>query len=73
MPDSVNTILDPEVHEQIFRSGGQSDAKPSALQTPASLVLIYRPTEAPKTEPVRRRALNAIVGVILRCRNTKDR
>ncbi|GFV64616.1 hypothetical protein TNCV_3181121 [Trichonephila clavipes] len=38
----------PDVHEQMFRSGGQSDAKPSVLSSQASLVLIYRPTEEMK-------------------------
>ncbi|GFX77484.1 uncharacterized protein TNCV_1743821 [Trichonephila clavipes] len=33
-----------EVHEQMFRSGGQSEARPQCLSPQASLVLIYRPT-----------------------------
>ncbi|GFW19808.1 hypothetical protein TNCV_3561111 [Trichonephila clavipes] len=38
------------MHEQIFRSGGQSDTKPPVLSFQASLVLIYRPTEEMKAE-----------------------
>ncbi|GFW56804.1 hypothetical protein TNCV_160341 [Trichonephila clavipes] len=45
---SVHVTLGPEVYEQIFRSGGQSDAKPPVLRSQASLVLIYRPTEGMK-------------------------
>ncbi|GFU49989.1 hypothetical protein TNCV_2362671 [Trichonephila clavipes] len=38
-----------EVHEQMSRSGGQSEAKPPQCFSPqASLVLIYRPTEGMK-------------------------
>ncbi|GFT26142.1 hypothetical protein TNCV_1543631 [Trichonephila clavipes] len=40
----VYVTLDPEVHEQMFQSGGQSEAKPPALSSQASLVLIYQPT-----------------------------
>ncbi|GFV83335.1 hypothetical protein TNCV_1900611 [Trichonephila clavipes] len=29
----------------MFRSGGQSDAKPPVFSSQASLILIYRPTE----------------------------
>ncbi|GFX59042.1 hypothetical protein TNCV_3814761 [Trichonephila clavipes] len=32
----------------MFRSDGQSDAKPTVLNSDASLVLIYRPTEGMK-------------------------
>ncbi|GFS90153.1 hypothetical protein TNCV_508141 [Trichonephila clavipes] len=37
--------LGPEVHEKMFQSGGQSDAKTPVLNSQACLVLIYRPTE----------------------------
>ncbi|GFW76665.1 hypothetical protein TNCV_4943821 [Trichonephila clavipes] len=40
--------LGPRVHEQMFRSGGQSDARPPVLSSQASLVLIYQPTEGMK-------------------------
>ncbi|GFW42639.1 hypothetical protein TNCV_257001 [Trichonephila clavipes] len=40
VPNSVPVTLDPEVHEQMFRSGGQPDAKPPVLNSQASLVLI---------------------------------
>ncbi|GFU32190.1 hypothetical protein TNCV_3834111 [Trichonephila clavipes] len=33
-----------EVHEQMFRSGGQSEARPQDLSPKESLVLIYRRT-----------------------------
>ncbi|GFU97146.1 hypothetical protein TNCV_3130411 [Trichonephila clavipes] len=36
--------MGPEVHEQMFRSGSQFDAKPTVLSSQASLVFIYRPT-----------------------------
>ncbi|GFV93604.1 hypothetical protein TNCV_1989161 [Trichonephila clavipes] len=49
MPISVYVTLGPEVHEQMFRSGGQSDAKPPVLSSQASLVFIYRPTEGMKS------------------------
>ncbi|GFS59909.1 HTH_Tnp_Tc3_2 domain-containing protein [Trichonephila clavipes] len=45
---SVCVILDPEVHERMFRSGGQSGTKPPVLSSQASLVLISRPTEGMK-------------------------
>ncbi|GFS88085.1 DUF4817 domain-containing protein [Trichonephila clavipes] len=34
-----------EIHAQMFRLGGQSDANPPVLSPQASLVLIYRPNE----------------------------
>ncbi|GFW31488.1 hypothetical protein TNCV_1288351 [Trichonephila clavipes] len=40
--------MGPEVHGQMFRSGGRSDAKPPVLSSQASLVLIYQPTELMK-------------------------
>ncbi|GFX41049.1 transposable element Tcb2 transposase [Trichonephila clavipes] len=43
MTNSVYATVDPEVHEQIFRLGGQSDVKPPVLSSQASLVLIYQP------------------------------
>ncbi|GFV50206.1 bestrophin homolog [Trichonephila clavipes] len=49
VPISVYLTLDPEVHEQMFRSGGQPDVKPPVLSSQASLVLIYRPTEGMKS------------------------
>ncbi|GFU05969.1 hypothetical protein TNCV_3395191 [Trichonephila clavipes] len=42
--------LGPEVHEQMLRSGGQSDAKPSELSSQARLVLIYRSLKGRKAE-----------------------
>ncbi|GFW59252.1 hypothetical protein TNCV_2781831 [Trichonephila clavipes] len=48
LPILVYVTLGPEVHEQMFRSGGQSDAKPPVLSFQAILVLIYRPTEGMK-------------------------
>ncbi|GFX24435.1 hypothetical protein TNCV_992501 [Trichonephila clavipes] len=45
VPNSVYVDLGPEVHEQIFQSGSQSDAKPPVLSSQASLVLIHRQTE----------------------------
>ncbi|GFW10986.1 hypothetical protein TNCV_4459611 [Trichonephila clavipes] len=33
------------VHDQMFRSSGQYDAKPTTFSSQASLVLIYRPIE----------------------------
>ncbi|GFV24398.1 hypothetical protein TNCV_2005811 [Trichonephila clavipes] len=41
----VFVTLGAEVHKQMFRSGGQSDAKSSLFSSQASLILIYRPTE----------------------------
>ncbi|GFV42479.1 hypothetical protein TNCV_289661 [Trichonephila clavipes] len=35
---SVHVSLDPEVHEQMFRAGGQSDAKPPVLSSQAILL-----------------------------------
>ncbi|GFX99875.1 uncharacterized protein TNCV_259121 [Trichonephila clavipes] len=46
--NSVYATLGPEVHEQMFRSGGQSDTKPPVLSFQASLVLVYPPTEEMK-------------------------
>ncbi|GFS87599.1 hypothetical protein TNCV_2941871 [Trichonephila clavipes] len=43
-PISVFMILDTEVHDQMFRSGGHSDAPEFSSQ--GSLVLNYRPPEA---------------------------
>ncbi|GFT46789.1 hypothetical protein TNCV_1317231 [Trichonephila clavipes] len=40
VPNSVYAPLGPEVHEQMFRSGGQSDVEPPVLSSQASLVLI---------------------------------
>ncbi|GFV55537.1 hypothetical protein TNCV_2573771 [Trichonephila clavipes] len=48
VPNSVYATLDPEVHEQMFRSSGQSDAKHPVLSSQESLVLIYRATEGMK-------------------------
>ncbi|GFX30643.1 hypothetical protein TNCV_4861671 [Trichonephila clavipes] len=48
-PSSLYTWpLSAEGHEQMSRSGGQSDAKPPLSSSQASLVLIYRPTEGMK-------------------------
>ncbi|GFS86024.1 uncharacterized protein TNCV_1220101 [Trichonephila clavipes] len=44
VPISVCMTLGTEVHEQMFLSGGQSDAKPPMFSSQASLVLIYRLT-----------------------------
>ncbi|GFV00341.1 hypothetical protein TNCV_3643191 [Trichonephila clavipes] len=41
-PNSVYATLGSEVHEQMFRSGGQSDAKPPGLNFQASLNLKFR-------------------------------
>ncbi|GFX86803.1 uncharacterized protein TNCV_3750761 [Trichonephila clavipes] len=49
VPISVYITLDPEVHDQMCRSGGQSDAKPPVLSSQASLVLLFRPTEEMKS------------------------
>ncbi|GFV69281.1 hypothetical protein TNCV_1937611, partial [Trichonephila clavipes] len=40
VPNSVCVTLVPEVHEQMFRSGGQSDVKPPVLSSQASLSVI---------------------------------
>ncbi|GFX44280.1 hypothetical protein TNCV_4376681 [Trichonephila clavipes] len=45
VPISVFMMLSTEVHEQIFRFGGQSDAKPPAFSSKASLGLGSRPGE----------------------------
>ncbi|GFY07851.1 hypothetical protein TNCV_4287871 [Trichonephila clavipes] len=37
-----------QVHEQMFRSGGQPEAKPPAFSFQASLVLVYQLTEKMK-------------------------
>ncbi|GFX33058.1 hypothetical protein TNCV_5042261 [Trichonephila clavipes] len=39
LPNSLYLSLDPEVHEQMLRSGGQSDANPPVLSSQASVVL----------------------------------
>ncbi|GFX73519.1 uncharacterized protein TNCV_2342241 [Trichonephila clavipes] len=46
--NSVYVTLGSEVHEQMFRSNGQSDTKPPVLSSQTSLVLIYRPSEGMK-------------------------
>ncbi|GFX90003.1 hypothetical protein TNCV_887011 [Trichonephila clavipes] len=48
VPNSVYATMGSEVHEQMFRSGGQCDAKPPVLSLQKSLVLIYRPPEGMK-------------------------
>ncbi|GFU44464.1 hypothetical protein TNCV_1505921 [Trichonephila clavipes] len=48
VPISVFVTLDAEVHEQMFRSGGQSNVKPSVFSSQTRLVLIYGPTEGLK-------------------------
>ncbi|GFW02411.1 hypothetical protein TNCV_1733261 [Trichonephila clavipes] len=40
--------LGPEVHEQMFRSSGQSEVKHPELSSQASLVLLYPSTEGMK-------------------------
>ncbi|GFT83111.1 hypothetical protein TNCV_629351 [Trichonephila clavipes] len=45
---SVYMTLDAEVHEQIFRSDGESGVKPSDFSPQASLVLFYHPVEGIK-------------------------
>ncbi|GFV33103.1 hypothetical protein TNCV_509421 [Trichonephila clavipes] len=50
------------MHEQVFRLGGQSDAKSPVFGSQASLVLIYRPTEG-----IKGRVSHAQAGS--RCRN----
>ncbi|GFV13600.1 hypothetical protein TNCV_68031 [Trichonephila clavipes] len=45
VPISVFITLGIDVHEQLFRSRGQSDAKSPVFNSQASLVLIYRPTK----------------------------
>ncbi|GFT80491.1 hypothetical protein TNCV_5122251 [Trichonephila clavipes] len=45
VPTSVYVTLGPEMHKQMFWSGGESDAKSSLFSSQAHLVLIYRPTE----------------------------
>ncbi|GFV93690.1 hypothetical protein TNCV_365911 [Trichonephila clavipes] len=42
------SVLGAEVHEQISRSGGQSEVKLPVFSPQASLVLIYQPTEVMK-------------------------
>ncbi|GFU16939.1 hypothetical protein TNCV_1772201 [Trichonephila clavipes] len=37
-----------EAHEEMSRSGGQSEAKPPVFSPQASVVLIYQPTEGMK-------------------------
>ncbi|GFY35132.1 transposable element Tc3 transposase [Trichonephila clavipes] len=41
---SIRDHLGVEVHEQMSRSGGQSEARPPVIKSQASLVYIYRPT-----------------------------
>ncbi|GFU95588.1 hypothetical protein TNCV_3332551 [Trichonephila clavipes] len=36
-------VTDAGVHMQMFRSSGQSDAKPTVFSSQESLILIYRP------------------------------
>ncbi|GFS60141.1 hypothetical protein TNCV_2826631 [Trichonephila clavipes] len=43
-PSQYTRSLGAEVHEQMSRSGGQSEARPPVFKSQASLVLIYRPT-----------------------------
>ncbi|GFX72426.1 hypothetical protein TNCV_1253801 [Trichonephila clavipes] len=43
VPNSVYATLGPEVHKQMFRSGGQSNAKPPVIRT-------YSHQEGPPTE-----------------------
>ncbi|GFT42398.1 hypothetical protein TNCV_1786781 [Trichonephila clavipes] len=50
VPIPVFMTLDTEVQEQMFRSGGQSDAKHPVFSSQASLVLIYRPIEKRNAE-----------------------
>ncbi|GFW45287.1 hypothetical protein TNCV_4733951 [Trichonephila clavipes] len=60
VPNSVYPTLGPEVYEQMFRSGGQSDAKPPVLSSHASLVLIlstHGRDERP-SQPLPARGLN---------------
>ncbi|GFW19840.1 uncharacterized protein TNCV_3561431 [Trichonephila clavipes] len=42
-PTSTFVTLGAGVHVQMFRTSGQSDAKPPVFSSQASLVLIYRP------------------------------
>ncbi|GFU96453.1 hypothetical protein TNCV_90261 [Trichonephila clavipes] len=42
---SVRDLVGPEVHEQMFWSDGQSDAKPPVLNSQASLVLFLSTTQ----------------------------
>ncbi|GFV19094.1 hypothetical protein TNCV_3223131 [Trichonephila clavipes] len=46
--DRFDQLKSAEVHEQMSRSGSQSEAKPLVFSPQASLVLIYRPTEGVK-------------------------
>ncbi|GFT67989.1 hypothetical protein TNCV_713611 [Trichonephila clavipes] len=48
MPISVYVTLDLGAHVQMFRSSGQSDAKPPVFSSQESLELIYLPTEGMK-------------------------
>ncbi|GFV85750.1 hypothetical protein TNCV_2003701 [Trichonephila clavipes] len=48
VPISVFMIFGTGVHEQMFLSGGQSDAKSPVFSSQASLVLIYRSNEEMK-------------------------
>ncbi|GFU62920.1 hypothetical protein TNCV_40711 [Trichonephila clavipes] len=42
--------LDTEVHQQMFLSCGQSEAKPPVFRSQASLVLIYQPAKERRAE-----------------------
>ncbi|GFU29749.1 hypothetical protein TNCV_4745741 [Trichonephila clavipes] len=44
----IYVTLGTGMHVQMFRSSDQSDAKPPAFSSQASLLLIYRPTEGMK-------------------------
>ncbi|GFT13926.1 hypothetical protein TNCV_2615701 [Trichonephila clavipes] len=45
VPNLVYTTLGPEVHEQMFQSGGPSDAKPPLLSSQASVAKSPRVAE----------------------------
>ncbi|GFT59054.1 hypothetical protein TNCV_186361 [Trichonephila clavipes] len=44
-PSQFSCLWATEVHEQTFRSGGQSDVKSPVFSSQASLILIQRPAE----------------------------
>ncbi|GFV17262.1 hypothetical protein TNCV_5103251 [Trichonephila clavipes] len=48
VPNLVYATLGPEVQEQMFRSGGQSDAKNPSVKFPSKLLSFYRSIEAMK-------------------------
>ncbi|GFV58869.1 hypothetical protein TNCV_4132311 [Trichonephila clavipes] len=48
VPISVYVTLGPQMHEQMFRSGGQSETMSPVLSSQVSMVFIYRPTEGMK-------------------------